>query len=71
MKGVLSWLVRWVCPAGTRGFCSALAALGGPGQKNFFLAVHYLYSFVPIGQKAGQAAVLGRLSLSKCLWIQR
>ncbi len=33
-----------------------------------FLAVHYFKSFVPITQQAGQAAVLGRLSLSMCLW---
>jgi hypothetical protein len=30
----------------------------------FFLAVHNFNSFVPIAQQAGQAAVLGRLSLS-------
>ncbi len=39
-----------------------------PSKNNFFLAVHYLNSFVPIAQQAGQVAVLGRLSLSKCLW---
>ncbi len=27
MKGVLPWLVRWTCRAGTRDLCSALAAL--------------------------------------------
>jgi len=27
MKGVLPWLVRWACHAGTRDFCSALVAL--------------------------------------------
>jgi hypothetical protein len=51
-------------------FCSALAALVGPVQKNFFLAVHYFNSFVLIAQQAGQAAGLGRLSLIKCLWEQ-
>jgi len=30
--------------------------------------VHYFNSFVTITQQAGQAAVLGRLSLSMCLW---
>ncbi len=30
MKVVLSWLVCWACSAGTRDFCSALAALVGP-----------------------------------------
>jgi hypothetical protein len=29
------------CRAGIRDFCSALAALVGPVQKKFFLAVHY------------------------------
>jgi hypothetical protein len=31
-------------------------------------AVHHFNSFVPIAEQAGQAAVLGRLSLSMCLW---
>ncbi len=38
MKGVLSflsWLVRWACRAGTRDFCSALAAVDGPVQNAF------------------------------------
>jgi hypothetical protein len=49
-------------------FCSALAALIGPLYKIFvFLAIHYFNSFDPIDQQAGQAAVLGRLSLSVCL----
>ncbi len=64
---VLSWLVRWAYRAGTRGFCSALAALGGPVQNIFNLIVHYFNSCVSIAQQAGQAAVLGRLSLSVCL----
>jgi hypothetical protein len=36
MKGVIPMLVPWACSAGTRDFCSALAALVGPGQKIFF-----------------------------------
>ncbi len=36
MKGVLPWLVRWACHAGTRDFCSALAGLVGPVQNIFF-----------------------------------
>ncbi len=32
MKGVIPWLVRWGGRAGTRDFCSALAALVGPVQ---------------------------------------
>ncbi len=64
-------LVRWACRVGrlgTRDLCSALAVLVGPVQKNFFLTVHYLNSFIPIARQAGQAVVLGRLSLSMCLW---
>ncbi len=34
--------------------------------KHFF--PHYFSSFVPIAQRAGQEAVLGRLSLSMCRW---
>ncbi len=54
--------------AGTRDFCSSLAALVGPVQNIFFLTVHYFNFFVPIAQHAGQAAVLGGLSLYVCLW---
>jgi hypothetical protein len=61
MKEALSCLVRWACSAGTREFCSALAALVGPVQNIFFS------SFVPISQQADQAAVLGHLSLSVSL----
>ncbi len=67
MKRLLSWLVLWACRAGTRDFCSALAALVGPVQNIFFLTVHYFILFVYIAQQAGQAVVLGRLSLSMCL----
>jgi hypothetical protein len=44
-----------------------LAALVGPVQNIFLLPLHYFNSFVPVAQKAGKAAVLGRLSLSMCL----
>ncbi len=57
MKGVLPWLVS------LGEICSVLAALVGPVPKYWFLTVHYFNSFVPIAQQAGQAAVLGRLSL--------
>ncbi len=68
MKRVSPLLARRACRAGTRVFCSALAALFGPVQNICFLAVHYLNSFVPIAQQSGQAAVLGHLSLSMSLW---
>jgi hypothetical protein len=46
----------------------ALLNLRIVGQSCGFLTVHFFNSFVPIAQQAGQAAVLGRLSLSMCLW---
>jgi hypothetical protein len=52
-EGVLTWLVRWAYRAGTRDFCSALAALVGPVQNIFFLTIHFFNSFVPIAQQAG------------------
>jgi hypothetical protein len=64
---VLLWFVRLACRAGTKDFCSVLAALFGPIQ-NIFSHRTIFNSFVPITQQAGQAAVLGRLSLSLCLW---
>ncbi len=68
MKGVLPWLVPWACRGSTKDFCSALAALVGPVENIFFLTVHYFNYFFPIAQQAGQAAMLGRLSLSVRLW---
>jgi hypothetical protein len=68
MKGGLPWLVCWARHAGTRDFCSALAALVGPVQNICFLTIHCFNSFAHIAQQAGQAAVLGRLSLSMRLW---
>jgi hypothetical protein len=56
MKGVPPWLVRWACRTGTPTI-------------DFFLTVHYCNFFFPIPQQAGQAVVLGRLSLSMCLWL--
>ncbi len=69
-KGVLPWLVRWACRAGTREFCSALAALVGPVQNVIFLTVHYSISIpLSIAQEVGQAVVLGGMSLGICLWL--
>jgi hypothetical protein len=54
MKGVLLWL---------------MSALVGPVQNVFFLTVQKRYNItIPIAQQAGQEAVLGRMSLSMCLW---
>jgi hypothetical protein len=71
MKGDLPWVVRWACCAGTRYFCSALAALIGHLQNIFVPIVHYFNSFFPIAQEAGQAAVRSRLSLNMCLKVQK
>ncbi len=62
-------LVLRACGAGARDFCPALAALVGPVKNTFFLTVklHYFISFVHIAQQAGQAIMLGRLSLSMFL----
>ncbi len=54
------------CCANTRDFCSALAAVVGPVQDIFVITV--TITFDPITQQAGKVAVLGRLSLSMCLW---
>ncbi len=69
MKGVLPWLVCWACRAGKQDFILPWTPVG-PVQNIFFLTVHYFNSIVAIAQQARQAAVLGRLSLSMCLWIQ-
>jgi hypothetical protein len=53
MEGVLPWLVRWACRAGTKDFCSALAALVGPIQNSLFFTVHYFNSFFSTAQEAG------------------
>jgi hypothetical protein len=64
MKGVIPWLVRWACRAGTRDFYPALAALVRPVQNIFFLTVHFsTICFDHIDQQPGQAVVPGRLSL--------
>jgi hypothetical protein len=53
--------------AGTRDFCSALAAIVSKEQNIFFLTKQYFNSFVPSAQQPGQAFVLGSLSLSVSL----
>ncbi len=66
IKRSLPWLV-WACRAGTRDFCSALAALVGPVPVQNIFSSPSNFSFVPITQLAGQAAVLGHLSLNMSL----
>ncbi len=63
MKWVLPWLVRWAFRAGTRDFFLSWLI------HSIFLIVPVFQFVVPIAQQAGQAAVLGRLSLSMYLWI--
>ena len=46
MKGVLSGLVYWACRAGTRDFCSALAALVDPVQNVFYAPCTALIQFL-------------------------
>ncbi len=58
-------------PAQYGNFCTY--DLYGPVRNDFdagsILTVHYFNSYVPIALQAGQATVLGRLSLSMCLWL--
>ncbi len=64
-KRVPSWLVRWASRTGTRYLCSARAALVSPTQNTVLFSSPYTFS-IPV-----QAAVLGHLSLSLCLWFHR
>jgi hypothetical protein len=50
-------------------FC--LGCSSRTSTKYFFRTVHYFNAFVPSAQQAEQPAVLGRLSLSVCLWEER
>jgi hypothetical protein len=61
----LGWFVGLVVLL-QENFYSALAALVGPVENNFFLTVHFLNSSVSIGQ----TAVLGSLSLRMGLWFE-
>jgi hypothetical protein len=71
MKGVLPWLVRLAWFACTRDILFCLGCSSRPSKKYFFplRTQQDLTSFVPIAHQAGQAVVLGRLSLSMCLWV--
>jgi hypothetical protein len=66
MKGVLLWLVRWTSRVSTRDFCSALATLVRPVQKNF--PHHSLFHFICPHRKLGTQSLPGHLSLNMCLW---
>jgi hypothetical protein len=65
MGSFLGWFIGFVVPV--KEIVVQPWLIVGPVQNIFFLIVHYFNSSVPIAQKAGQAAVLGRLSLSTCL----
>jgi hypothetical protein len=67
MKAAFSYGSSWACCAGTRVFCSPLAALVGPVENYIFLAVHCFNSFVPIAQQAGQAVVHAGSPVSSCV----
>ncbi len=58
-------VVRWACRAGTRDFCSALAAPVGPVQNIFVVTVHYFKSPSPI--KLGRQPCCVASSYSVCL----
>jgi hypothetical protein len=52
-------------------FLFFLGCSSEPSTKYFFLTIYYFNYFVPITQQVGQAAVLGRLSLSMCAALLR
>jgi hypothetical protein len=54
MKGVLPWLVRWACRAGTRDFCSALAAEVDPVQNIFSSSYTISMPLSPSPSKLGR-----------------
>ncbi len=64
------WFVGLVVPV-QEIFVQCLSCSSRPSTKYFFLAEHYFNAFTPSAQQAGQPAVLGRLSLSVCLWEER
>ena len=63
-----SLVLRCVRCTGTRDVCPALVAVVGPVRNMYFLTVQHFSSFVPFSRQAGQAVVLGHLSLNVCLW---
>jgi hypothetical protein len=68
MRGVLPWRVRWTRRAGTKGVCLALSTVVSQLQNIIFLTAHFFTVLGLIAQQAWQATMLGRLSLSVCLW---
>ncbi len=54
MKGVLPWLVRWACHAGTRDFLSCVGCSSRPSTKYFFITIHYFTSLSPSPSKLGR-----------------
>jgi hypothetical protein len=67
MKMVLPWLFL---SCQYKRFLSCLCCPSRPSYKKFPHRTLF-NSFVPIAQQAGQAAVLGRLSVRMCLWSYR
>ncbi len=67
MGSFLGWVVGLVVSV-QEIFVLPLHALDSLVQYTFFLTEHFFNSFVLIAQQARQAAVLGHLSLSVCLW---
>jgi hypothetical protein len=68
MKGVLPWLMfaGLVVLVQEIYVLPWLLLLVDPVKNIFFLTVHF-FNFVHIVQQAGQAVMLGRLSLGMCL----
>jgi hypothetical protein len=63
----LGWFVGFVVPVQEIFVMPWLHDKVGPVQNIFFLTAHYFSVLVPTAKQAGQAVVLGRLSLSVCV----
>jgi hypothetical protein len=58
MKSVFPWLIHWAYRAGTRDFCSALAALVSPAQKFDTILLHLSPSPSKVGRQSCRVAYL-------------
>ncbi len=67
MKGVISWLVRWACRAGTRDIGSPLATLVGTVQNNHRALFQYLCPHRPASWAGSRAGSPGQNLIKICV----
>jgi hypothetical protein len=70
MKEVLFLVGSLGLSCRNKRFLFCLGCSSRPSTKYFFLTLLYFNFIVPIAQQAGQAGLLGRLSLRMCLWLE-